>query len=188
MRTHFIGVAKTLRLLTQLPLKASQPAFPMSLVGLALAPFLGHEVESKLVGVELLRRLGDPRSLLFEQVGQRPRFFLAAFHQLRSYSHQSLGGDLFQRRDEVGDILGRQGLDASDGRARRFPRVAQRGFELIQRFLLALSPNGRSGLRSRSDSVQIAVMGMTSSCRRAAPAPKMARRPISTRRGCAPGP
>jgi len=127
MRTHFIRVAKTLRLLTQFPLQAGQPAFPMSPVGLALAPFLGHEVECKLVGVELLRRLDDPRSLLFKQVGKRPRFLLAAFHQLRSYSHQSLGRDLFKHRDEVGDILGRQGLDASDGRARRFPCVAQRG-------------------------------------------------------------
>ena len=34
-----------------------------------------------------------------------------------------------------------------------------------------LSPSGRSGLRARSASVQIAVTGMISSCRRVAPAP-----------------
>src|SRR5258708_37914362 len=98
MRANFVRVAKTLRFLTQLLLQASQPACPMSPVGVSLAPFLGHEVESKLIGVEIIRRLGNARSLLFEQVGERPRFLLATFHQLGSYSHQSLDRDLFQRR------------------------------------------------------------------------------------------
>ena len=109
----------------------------MSPVGFPLAPFLGHEVESKLIGVELLRRLGDPRSLLFEQVGQRPRFLLAALHELRRNGHQSFGCDLFQCRHKVGDIFGYQGLDTSDGGSRRFPRIAQSGLKLIKRLLFA---------------------------------------------------
>ena len=114
----------------------------MSPVGFSLAPLLGHEVEGELIGVEFLRRLGDPRSLLFEQIGKRPCFLLAALHELRATVIQSLGRDLFQRRDEVGDIFGHQGLDTSDGRAGRFSRVAQRRFKLIQRLLLAALAQG----------------------------------------------
>ena len=45
MRAHFIGVTQTLRLLSQLPLKACQATFPMSPVGFSFAPLLGNEVE-----------------------------------------------------------------------------------------------------------------------------------------------
>ena len=84
MRAHLVGITETLRLFTQLPLEARQPSFPMPPVGLPLAPFLGHEIEGKLVRVKILSRLGDPRSLLFEELGQRSRFLLAALHELCS--------------------------------------------------------------------------------------------------------
>ena len=95
-------------------------------VGLSLAPLLGHEIEGELIGIELLCRLGDARSLLFEQVGQRARFLLASLLELRRNRRQSLRRDLFQGRDKVGDILGDESLDTGDGGAGRFAGVAQR--------------------------------------------------------------
>ena len=53
---------------------------------------------------------------------------------------KTLGSNFLQGWDEIGDIPGDEGLNARHGRARRFPRVAQRLLELVQRpFLAALA-------------------------------------------------
>ena len=142
MRAHFIRIAKTLRLIPQLTLKAGEPTFPMSPVSFAFAPLLGHQIERELVWIKLLGRLGDPGPLLFEQVGQRTRFLLAALRELRRYRRQSLSRYLFQSWDQVGDVLRHQRLDTRDGSAWRFPGVAERLLKLVQRLLLAALAEG----------------------------------------------
>ena len=70
MRAHLVGMTQTLGLVAQLPFKPRQAALPMPPVGLPLATLLGHEIEGELVRVEIRSRLGDPRPLLFEELGQ----------------------------------------------------------------------------------------------------------------------
>ena len=79
---------------------------------------------------------------------------------------------LLQGRHEIGDIPGDQSLNARDGRARRLaarraapPRAGSAFFPRRSR------PEAGAACRSRSASVQIAVIGITSSCSRIAPAP-----------------
>jgi hypothetical protein len=56
-------------------------------VSLPLATLLRHKIEGELVWVEIRGRLGDPRPLLFEELGQRSRFLLAAPYELRADCH-----------------------------------------------------------------------------------------------------
>ncbi|KIF65923.1 hypothetical protein HY68_38660 [Streptomyces sp. AcH 505] len=132
-----IGLAQTLRFVAQIALKSRQTSFPMSSICFAFAPFLGHKIKGKLVGIEFLCSLGDSRSLLLEQCGQRTRFFLTALHELRGNRRQSFGRDRLQCRDQIGDIARDQSLDTRDRCTWRLASVVQCSFELIERLFLA---------------------------------------------------
>lgn len=106
-------------------------------VGLSLASFLRHKIERELIGGKFLCRLGDARSLQFEQVGQRAPFLFTPLLELGRNRRQSLGRDLLQGRDEVDDVLGDQTLDTRDPGARRFPGFPQGLCKLVEGLLLA---------------------------------------------------
>ena len=58
----------------------------------------------KLVRIEIGRRLDDPAALLVQQFPQLTRFRLAALRKLTLHGFETLGGDAFQRRHQIGDI------------------------------------------------------------------------------------
>jgi hypothetical protein len=85
------------------PLEAS---YPMSPICFPLSSLLRYEIEAQLVRIKLSCCLADPNPLPFEKIGQRFGLFLTALYKLSTDHRNSLSGDRFQYRHEIGDVLG----------------------------------------------------------------------------------
>ena len=175
MRAHLIGGAdaRAARRAISCSRRASR-ALPVAPVGLALAALL-------------LARCREAASWLGSNSADALAIRLrccssSSASECASASPRLASCDLDLRQALVGDALR---ASAADRRCRARPAPARapppcsapaRALRSASSSWLSvrsspLSPSGRSGLRSRSASVQIAVTGMISSCRRAAPAP-----------------
>ena len=141
MGVHIVRGAHARRLFPDFLFQPREPGLPMPAVGLALAALLVADAgQHELVGIELGRRLGDAPALLLQQLGQLPRLFLAALGELLPSPRASRSSAMrSKRRQQIGDILFDQRLDAGRGHGGRRARLAQRVLELIERSSLRRS-------------------------------------------------